>query len=76
MGWGVFGSAPFDFMSDTLRGMRGIFLDMHRRPEQLLAAEEKSAPYLRRGSHRVLPANGREIGVHASAPGIGWDSCP
>lgn len=33
--------APFDFMSDTLRGMRGIFLDMHRRPEKLLAAEEK-----------------------------------
>ncbi len=33
--------APFDFMSDTLRGMRGIFLDMLRRPEKLLAAEEK-----------------------------------
>lgn len=33
--------APFDFMSDTLRGMRGIMLDMHRRPEKLLAAEEK-----------------------------------
>lgn len=33
--------APFDFMSDTLRGMRGIMLDMLRRPDQLLAAEEK-----------------------------------
>ncbi len=33
--------APFDFMSDTLRGMRGIFLDMHRRPEKLIAAQEK-----------------------------------
>jgi hypothetical protein len=33
--------APFDFMSDTLRGMRGIMLDMHRRPEKLLAAQEK-----------------------------------
>lgn len=32
--------APFDFMSDTLRGMRGIFLDMLRQPEKLLAAEE------------------------------------
>ncbi len=31
--------APFDFMSDTLRGMRGIMLDMIRRPEKLLAAE-------------------------------------
>lgn len=33
--------APFDFMSDTLRGMRGIMLDMLRRPEKLLAAMEK-----------------------------------
>jgi uroporphyrinogen-III decarboxylase len=33
--------APFDFMSDTLRGMRGIMLDILRRPEKLLAAEEK-----------------------------------
>ena len=28
-------------MSDTLRGMRGIMLDIHRRPEKLLAAMEK-----------------------------------
>ena len=33
--------APFDFMSDTLRGMRGIFLDMMRIPDKLLAAQEK-----------------------------------
>jgi uroporphyrinogen-III decarboxylase len=33
--------APFDFMSDTLRGMRGIMLDIVQRPEKLLAAEEK-----------------------------------
>lgn len=33
--------APFDYMSDTLRGMRGIMLDMHKRPDKLLAAEEK-----------------------------------
>jgi hypothetical protein len=33
--------APFDFMSDTLRGMRGIMLDLYRRPDKLLAAEEK-----------------------------------
>ncbi len=34
-------AAPFDFMGDTLRGMRGIFLDMRRCPEKLLEAEEK-----------------------------------
>lgn len=33
--------APFDFMSDTLRGMRGIMIDVLRRPEKLLAAEQK-----------------------------------
>ncbi len=37
--------APFDFMSDTLRGMRGIFLDMLRIPDKLLAAEEKVARF-------------------------------
>ena len=41
MGAGELMAAPFDFMSDTLRGMRGIFLDMRRCPEKLLAAEEK-----------------------------------
>jgi len=38
---GVALEAPFDLMSDTLRGMRGIMLDMYRRPEKLLIAEEK-----------------------------------
>jgi uroporphyrinogen-III decarboxylase len=33
--------APFDLMSDTLRGMKGIMLDLYRRPDKLLAAEEK-----------------------------------
>jgi hypothetical protein len=33
--------APFDFMSDTLCGMRGIVLDTLLRPERLLAAGEK-----------------------------------
>jgi hypothetical protein len=34
-------TAPFDMMGDTLRGMRGIMLDMIQRPDKLLAAEEK-----------------------------------
>ena len=36
-GGGV-GGAPFDSISDNLRGMRGAMIDMYRRPEQLLAA--------------------------------------
>jgi len=39
--FGALIEAPFDFMSDTLRGMRGIFLDMLRIPDKLLSAEEK-----------------------------------
>jgi hypothetical protein len=43
---GVLVSAPFDFMSDTLRGMRGVMLDMYRCPDKLLAAQEKVVPIL------------------------------
>jgi hypothetical protein len=42
---GVTLTAPFDMMSDALRGMRGILLDIRRQPEKLLAAEEKIARY-------------------------------
>ncbi|GEA17293.1 uroporphyrinogen decarboxylase family protein [Moorella sp. E306M] len=39
--FGVTALAPFDLLGDTLRGMRGIFFDMYRCPDKLLAAEEK-----------------------------------
>ncbi len=42
---GIVVEAPFDFMSDTLRGMRGIMLDLHRRPEKLLAAMDKALEF-------------------------------
>ena len=38
--------APFDLLSDTLRGMRGLMLDMYRQPDKLLAAIEKVLPML------------------------------
>jgi len=38
-------TAPFDMLSDALRGMRGILLDIRRQPEKLLAAEERIARY-------------------------------
>jgi uroporphyrinogen-III decarboxylase len=37
----VGGGAPFDVVSDFLRGMRGTMLDMYRCPDKLLAAVEK-----------------------------------
>jgi hypothetical protein len=38
--------APFDVISDQLRGMRGAMLDMYRQPDKLLAATEKIFPVL------------------------------
>lgn len=36
-------TAPFDAMSDALRGMRGIMLDTIKQPEKLIAAQAKIA---------------------------------
>lgn len=33
--------APFDILADTLRGTKGILLDMYRQPENILKAVEK-----------------------------------
>ena len=33
--------APFDLIGDTLRGLRGILMDMYRCPDKLLAAIDK-----------------------------------
>jgi uroporphyrinogen-III decarboxylase len=33
--------APFDLISDMLRGMRGLMLDMYRQPKKVLAAIDK-----------------------------------
>lgn len=38
--WEVIAMAPFDFLGDTLRGTKGIMLDMYRRPKQLLETLE------------------------------------
>jgi uroporphyrinogen-III decarboxylase len=50
--------APFDFMSDTLRGMRGIFLDMLRIPDKLLAAEEKVKRFMLKHAAATVRASG------------------
>jgi Uroporphyrinogen decarboxylase (URO-D) len=36
--------APFDFIGDTLRGTRGILMDMFRQPDALLEACDRLAP--------------------------------
>ncbi|MBN1179062.1 MAG: hypothetical protein JXD18_07620 [Anaerolineae bacterium] len=37
---------PFDYLGDTLRGTKGILMDMYRRPDKLLAACEAYVPIL------------------------------
>ena len=45
--WGVAAAiAPFDLISDMLRGMRGSMLDMYRNPDKLLEAQEKLYPMI------------------------------
>lgn len=40
---GAMSLAPFDFIGDTLRGTRGILMDMYRQPDVLLEACDKIA---------------------------------
>ncbi len=36
--------APFDFIGDTMRGTRGIMLDMYRNPEKIIEACDRLVP--------------------------------
>jgi hypothetical protein len=41
-----FTKAPFDVIGDTLRGTRGIMLDMYRQPDKLLEAMDRLTPLM------------------------------
>lgn len=41
-------SAPYDFFADTLRGSKGIMLDLRRCPDKLLAAMDRAIPLMLR----------------------------
>jgi hypothetical protein len=43
---GGFTKAPFDTIGDTLRGTRGIMLDMYRQPDKLLKAMDALVPIM------------------------------
>jgi uroporphyrinogen-III decarboxylase len=43
---GGFTKAPFDTIGDTLRGTKGIMLDMYRQPDKLLAALDAITPIM------------------------------
>lgn len=56
---GGVGGEPFDLFASELRGMRGIMVDMYRRPEKLLAACERVLEWR---LARAVPAKPNEIG--------------
>jgi hypothetical protein len=43
---GGFSKAPFDAIGDTLRGTRGIMMDLYRRPDMVLEACERFVPLM------------------------------
>lgn len=43
---GGYSKAPFDVIGDTLRGTRGIMLDMYRQPDKLIKALEQQVPIM------------------------------
>lgn len=53
--------APFDTLGDTLRGTKGIMMDMYRRPEKLLQALEVVTPLMIKMGASAAKMNGNPI---------------
>jgi len=65
--------APFDVLGDTLRGTRGIMLDMYRQPDKLLEAMERLTPLMIEMGVSVARASGSPlvlIPLHKGADGF------
>jgi hypothetical protein len=55
--YGGWAFAPFDLVGDTLRGLRGIFIDMIRQPEKLIEVVEKMIPIAIEAGSAAAEAN-------------------
>ena len=55
---GAVAMAPFDTLSDALRGTRGIITDMYRRPDQVIAATDLIADFCIRNTVAAADASG------------------
>ncbi len=71
--WGGASKAPYDFIGDSLRGTRGMLMDLYRAPEKVLAACERLAPLmvrwtLRHATPDTIP--GIFIPLHKGADGF------
>jgi hypothetical protein len=56
--WGGATKAPFDILADTLRGTKGIMIDMYRRPDKVLKALERITPLAIKQGARGAEASG------------------
>jgi len=71
--WGGFTKAPFDMIGDTLRGTKGIMLDMYRQPDKLLQALEAMTPLMIKMGVGAAKTNGQPIifiPLHKGADGF------
>ena len=55
---GAVAMAPFDTLSDALRGTRGIITDMYRRPDKVIAATDLIADFCIRNTVAAADASG------------------
>ncbi len=53
-----FSKAPFDVIGDSLRGTRGVLMDMFRHPEELIEACERLTPFMVKLGAAVCKATG------------------
>jgi len=70
---GGFTKAPFDVIGDTLRGTRGIMLDMYRQPDRLMEACERITPLMVKSGVAACRASGHImpfIPLHKGADGF------
>jgi hypothetical protein len=70
---GGFTKAPFDVIGDTLRGTKGIMLDMYRQPDKLLEAMEAMTPLMIKMGVGAAQATGKPVifvPLHKGADGF------
>lgn len=71
----VYAKAPFDTIGDTMRGTKGIILDMRRRPEKLLEALDVVAKFTIDATVASLNASKGQVALFPLHKGAdGWMS--
>ncbi|MFO7773925.1 MAG: uroporphyrinogen decarboxylase family protein [Dehalococcoidia bacterium] len=71
--FGGFTKAPFDVIGDTLRGTKGVMLDMYRQPGKLLEAMDRLTPIMIKMGVGAAQMNGHPlifIPLHKGADGF------